>query len=322
MFHKEREKEYFVVPGLELLSVSEDGEVVYSESKEILEQRMSGDYKCVNVLGESWHVHRMMALALLPKPDLPVEELDVNHKDTNKLNNVKDNLEWATRSQNCVHALENGLWTTAIPVLVKDLRTDEVTEYYGLNECAREFNVNPALIHIYLKDSSKIRKFFYVFIRKGQEWPNLTKDDILTQTKGTQKVIVGLHLETNTVCSFSTIGKAAEVIAVKPDTLRTHIERYGDKPYHGFSFRYANSYDEILEGLLSRDKNTFRPSCRRKPVPIIVKDTETGTITEWTSTEEFAKSVGAKWNTVRTAISRNNGKWNKYEISYKTQMSD
>lgn len=51
-------------------------------------------------------VHRLVCLTYHPNPlNLP----QVNHKDGNKLNNHKDNLEWSTRSDNQLHAIRTGL---------------------------------------------------------------------------------------------------------------------------------------------------------------------------------------------------------------------
>lgn len=51
-------------------------------------------------------IHRIVAIIFIDNPDgLP----QVNHKDGNKENNVADNLEWVTESQNSQHAFDNGL---------------------------------------------------------------------------------------------------------------------------------------------------------------------------------------------------------------------
>jgi hypothetical protein len=51
-------------------------------------------------------IHVLVAEAFLgPKP----KGFDVNHKDGNKKNNVADNLEYLTRSDNCKHAFKIGL---------------------------------------------------------------------------------------------------------------------------------------------------------------------------------------------------------------------
>ena len=50
-------------------------------------------------------VHRLVAAAFIPNPDnLP----EVNHKDLNRANCVRENLEWTTRRGNALHAASNG----------------------------------------------------------------------------------------------------------------------------------------------------------------------------------------------------------------------
>lgn len=69
-------------------------------------------YLCVNFWedGKRHHlrVHRLVAMAFIEnKNNLP----EVNHKDGDKKNNLVENLEWSTRSQNIRHAFDTGLST-------------------------------------------------------------------------------------------------------------------------------------------------------------------------------------------------------------------
>lgn len=50
-------------------------------------------------------IHKLVALAFLGESELP----QVNHKDGNKLNNMVDNLEYCTMSENMIHAWDNNL---------------------------------------------------------------------------------------------------------------------------------------------------------------------------------------------------------------------
>jgi hypothetical protein len=54
------------------------------------------------------YIHRLIAKQFLNVPDNHAE-LWVNHKDGNKSNNVPENLEWTTISENILHAVRTGL---------------------------------------------------------------------------------------------------------------------------------------------------------------------------------------------------------------------
>lgn len=88
-------------------------------------------------------VHRLVAEAFIPKID---GKDYINHIDGNPKNNMVDNLEWCTLSENSWHSWnilgrKNGGYKRKI------LCEETGVVYHSLHECARYLNTNPSTIH-------------------------------------------------------------------------------------------------------------------------------------------------------------------------------
>ena len=86
--------------------VTENGEVINKHGR-VLKPWLVNGYWVIG-LGAKFRIsiHRLVAEVYCEGYS---PELDVNHKDGNKLNNHYTNLEWCTRSHNIQHSYDNGL---------------------------------------------------------------------------------------------------------------------------------------------------------------------------------------------------------------------
>lgn len=115
-----------------------------------------------------------MALALLETP-YGYWKLDINHKNGQRYCNVYKNIEWATRTQNLVHAFKNNMRTDNQPIEIKNKNTQEVKWFYSASEAARKFNVTETTITNRCKRGSQYCYQGFQFryaIGNKEPWPD------------------------------------------------------------------------------------------------------------------------------------------------------
>ena len=89
-----------------ILRFTEDGEkIIRHDTNNLLGNVIRNGYKYVNFKNYTMLVHRLIYLIFIG----PLGDERVNHKDGNKLNNHKDNLEITTNAKNIQHAYDTGL---------------------------------------------------------------------------------------------------------------------------------------------------------------------------------------------------------------------
>lgn len=104
-------------------------------------------------------VHRAVALTFIQIPerykDIPVEQLQVNHIDGNKLNNDVSNLEWCTCKENVRHAILTGLDHRQN---IRDERIYGIIQdrnnYMPMDKLVKKYGISASSIYRLLKENN------------------------------------------------------------------------------------------------------------------------------------------------------------------------
>lgn len=141
-------------------AASKCGKIFRVSSKKEIKQGLRGkkgrEYLYINTsinnIQRKVNSHILIALAWVDNPD-PLMRKYVNHKDGNKINNVVDNLEWVTHSQNQRHAVDTGLKGKGNSLYNSELTDEQVHDICKLlvdgarpKDVAVQYKVSPDII--------------------------------------------------------------------------------------------------------------------------------------------------------------------------------
>ncbi|CAK9007288.1 unnamed protein product, partial [Durusdinium trenchii] len=102
-------------------------------------------YRKVCVSGKTFYAHRLLAFEFHGPP--PSNTAEVNHKDGNRSNNHKDNLEWVTPSQNVRISYDNPSRGTSGPsssklVIVRNSTSQQCRRFSSAKEASEKLGIN------------------------------------------------------------------------------------------------------------------------------------------------------------------------------------
>lgn len=164
------------IPYFSKYEASDQGQILNKTTLQYVKQKVSFNnplnYYKVYVkpdrkdLCPTQYIHRLICLAYNPISynDYLLKRKTVNHKDGNKHNNKYNNLEWVSRSENMILAMETGLRNDNIEISVTNVKTNSQVKYYAVIQCALAFNVNRKMVMAMLYRHRKLPyKGLYTF---------------------------------------------------------------------------------------------------------------------------------------------------------------
>lgn len=253
-------KGFFKNPNHPNLYLSREGLVWCDFRERFIKYSVNGRenlYPTLRDISGTKFVHILLAQTFIVKP----ENCEVvNHRDGNKKNISLDNLEWVTWSENSTHAYMSGLRSDNKPVLLKDLESGEVREFFSLNACARHLGKSASHLSVYLNKSQN-RPFLnkYELVWKGRRWLGLTKHDIGRPRHGLKRAILACETGNGKKIIFPSAAHAAEELGLSRRVVTYDASGKTKSKKNKYKFVWLDEYVGEINGIPIIEPNPVLP---------------------------------------------------------------
>lgn len=283
---------YRVIPGHTRYLINEKGQVIYrKDGRECRSYPKKDNYVFISLRHDCRDttrtkvLHRCLMLAWREYP-ANVDRMDVNHLDADKWNYSLDNLEWATRSRNVLHAIEYGLRDDNKPVLLWDTWNDTVTEYLSITQASVVVGVTDTTMGKHVRKVKLFNSRWVVkFKDDPQPWPDIKSADGNFVGSGIMNQIRIYHPDGTTTVVHSA-NEASRQTGVKSTTI---LYRANNNPgWHGpegYGFEHVN---KVLHQQALERRQQLLDS---RPDFIVVVDRD-GNETPYKTVVDAAKAIG------------------------------
>lgn len=248
--------------------------------------------------------HRLLCFAF-KEYDASVEKLDVNHIDCIPGRDDLDNLEWSTRAANIRHAFENGLRTDNHPILMRNVFTGEVTEFFSISECSRELGLSTDAARFRLsRGNQKIFPGGYQFKRKVDltPWRIPENPEEELRSNGYPLPVLVKNVFTGEVKEYVNVTDAAKTTGINTATVFWQLKhRNTPRPIHGYLFK--RPWDTVpWSNYTATQLQLFKDSPKGKFKPVVIHDTKTGVDTPVGSIKKAAERFSLSIDQIVTSL--------------------
>lgn len=237
------EHKWYDIPGFSKYEINEYADIRRKDNKEPLRFYIRGGrdgdgYKSVSLMtdyGSSALLNNHLIACTIfhgPKPEKTdeIKQWTCNHKDGDKLNCYKDNLEWVSNSGNIRHALTTGLNKSSQHVRVTNTLTNERLEFFSLRELTRWMGNHN------LSGTAVVNKY------KHELYKDIWKIEVTGTTSSTsgdrtRKRLYGKDTE-GEICSFASGHECSGITGVSRRSIGRSISSNGKRVVNGWRFSY------------------------------------------------------------------------------------